>query len=71
MRPDVPPVPIVRHARPELLPCPFCGGPAEYSATDGTDHMVGCGAANACPAYAVAGPYDTAAEAAAAWNKRA
>ena len=53
----------------ELRPCPFCGGPAE--ATDATgDHLVSCAQGNACPVYVVAGPYNTAAEAAAAWNRQ-
>lgn len=58
----------------KLLPCPFCGGPAEMSVTDPEDdcHVAGCPDCDFC---LMGGPigigwYRTADDAITAWNRR-
>ena len=52
----------------ELKPCPFCGGGARI--WKGPDYFkVACAHQFDCAAQV--GPYDTEAEAVAAWNRRA
>lgn len=53
-------------AQPELLPCPFCGGDAEYTYTRILgDHSVEC---KQCTAMVCAKPLKE--QAIEAWNKR-
>ena len=50
---------------PELKPCPFCGGKAEYESEEGC-HWVGC---TECETYATT-THASRAEAARVWNRR-
>lgn len=57
---------------PRLLPCPFCGGPAEIEAWHGgqpTKKMVSCVADDCAVAPCVTG--ENLGEAFANWNRRA
>lgn len=63
---------------PQLLPCPWCGGPASIeetpaSATEGVRFSVGCDDTDEaeCMGYQSLTTFARRSEAAAAWNKRA
>jgi len=58
----------------ELLPCPFCGGPAELEEVDGGGWSVGCEekplSVHYCMGYQSLTSFATKREAISAWNTR-
>lgn len=67
-------------ASEQLLPCPFCGGPAAFeecpqgssTKVDSCTWSVGCANTEVdCIAFQMMASFDRKSEAAEAWNKRA